>query len=70
MANQDDHVINYYLSQGRILLAKASNRLMKQARQKKLPYHIAIKDVFEIEEGIKDLSKKIRNRKSAALRRS
>ena len=65
MADQDEHVTDYYLTEGRSFLAKASNRLMKEAREEGMPYHVAIDRVVEIEEGIKDLSKKIWERAEA-----
>ena len=67
MANQDEHVIDYYLRQSRLLLAKTSNRLMKEARCVR-EYKYAIGDVQVLEHAIQDLCQKINNRR--ALRRS
>ncbi len=64
MADQDEHITDYYLTEGRSFLAKASNRLMKEAREEKLPYHAAIERVLHLEEGIKDISRKLWERRS------
>lgn len=65
MADQDEHVTDYYLTEGRSFLAKASNRLMKEAREEGMPYHVAIDRVLYLEEGIKDISRKLWERAEA-----
>ena len=66
----DAHIIDFYLNNGRLILAKASNRLMAESKKNGLPYWAAYDEVAKMEEGIHDLSKKLWERRAEALGKS
>ena len=60
---QDEHTVDYYLNNGRLLLAKASNRLMKESREKRGSHWEAYSEVEKMEEAIQSLSQKLDKRR-------
>ena len=64
----DEHIIDYYLNNGRLIIAKASNRLMAESKKNGVPYWAAYDEVLKMEEAIHDISKKLWERKAQALR--
>lgn len=60
---QDEHAVDYYLNNGRLLLAKASNRLMKESREKRVSHWEAYSEVEKMEEAIQSLSQKLNKRR-------
>lgn len=63
----DEHIVEYYLNNGRAMLAKASNRFMKEFREKELPFASAIEETKHLEAGIQSISEMMWERRTNAL---